>query len=117
MKKNIMSAVVILFLVAITASFSFAGGPAPEKGSAKTKMEQAVVLKGRIDYIQQVDQFFVRSAEMPPTDLMVVNPNQKILNQIFKSGKTVTVHGRLSGGADLLFIEKIDGKAYTGAVK
>ena len=45
---------------------------------------------------------------------MVVNPNPKLLGQLSKSGKIVTIQGRLEGGADLLFIEKIDGKPYHG---
>ncbi len=117
MKKKIMCPVLILFLLALAANFCFAGGPALEKGSVKATMEQPIVVKGRIDYVQRVDQFFVRGDGPPPTDLMVVNPNPKILNQFIKTGKAVSVQGRLSGGADLLFIEKIDGKIYSGASK
>jgi len=45
---------------------------------------------------------------------MVVNPNPKFLGQLSKSGKIVTIQGRMEGGADLLFIEKVDGKPYRG---
>ena len=113
MKKNILSMVVILSVVALAASIGFAGGPAPEKGSAQAAKGEPVVIKGKVDFVQAVDRYFVR-AEQPHTDLMVVNPNPKFLGQLSKSGKNVTIQGRLAGGADLLFIEKIDGKPYRG---
>ena len=116
MKKKIVSMVVILSVVVLAASFGSAGGPAPEQSSAQAAKGQPVVVKGKLDYVQRVDRFFVR-AEKPSTDLMVVNPDPKLLGQLSKSGKTVTIQGRLEGGADLLFIEKIDGKVYRGAPK
>ena len=116
MKKKIVSMVVILSVVVLAASFGSAGGPPPEQGSAQAAKGQPVVIKGKLDYIQRLDRYFVR-AENPSTDLMVVNPDKKALGQLSKSGKIVTVQGRLEGGADLLFIEKIDGKPYNGATK
>jgi len=113
MKKNILSMVVILSVVALATSFGFAGGPAPEQGSAKAVKGQPVVVKGKVAFVEKVNQYFVRG-ENPPTDLIVLNPNQKFLGQLSKSGKIVTIQGRLEGGADLLFIEKVDGKPYRG---
>jgi hypothetical protein len=113
MKKKILSIVVILSAVALAASLGFAGGPAPEKGSAQAAKGEPIVVKGKVDFVQAVDRYFVR-AEHPHTDLMVVNPNPKFLGQLSKSGKIVTIQGRMEGGADLLFIEKVDGKPYRG---
>ena len=116
MTKKILTMVVILSVLALAASLGFAGGPAPEKGSVQAAKGEPIVVKGKVDFVQAVDRYFVR-AENPHTDLMVVNPNWKFLDQLSKSGKTVTIQGRLAGGADLLFIEKIDGKAYSGVAK
>jgi hypothetical protein len=116
MKKKSLSIVVILSVVALAASLGFAGGPAPEKGSVQAAKGEPIAVKGKVDFVQAVDRYFVR-AENPHTDLMVVNPNPKLLGQLSKSGKTITIQGRLAGGADLLFIVKIDGKAYSGVVK
>jgi hypothetical protein len=113
MKKKSLWIVVILSIVVLAASIGFAGGPAPEQGSSQVAKGEPVVVKGKLDFVQRVDRFFVR-AEGPPADLMVVNPNKKALDQLSKSGKTLTIQGRLAGGADLLFIEKIDGKPYQG---
>jgi len=113
MKRNILSIVVILSVVAFATSFGFAGGPAPEQGSAKAAKGQPIVVKGKVTFVEKVDRYFVRG-ENPPTDLIVLNPNPKFLGQLSKSGKIVTIQGRLEGGADLLFIEKVDGKPYRG---
>jgi len=43
-----------------------------------------------------------------------MNQNLKVLEPLFKSGKTVTIEGRIVRGAEYLFIEKIDGQPYTG---
>ena len=116
MKKKVLLMVVILSAVAFAASFGFAGGPAPEKGSTQAAKGQSIVVKGKVDFIKAADRYFVR-ADNPRTDLMVMNPDPKFLDQLSKSGKIVTVQGRLEGGADLLYIEKVDGKPYRGAPK
>jgi hypothetical protein len=116
MTKKILTMVVILSVLALAASLAFSGGPAPEQGSTQAPKGELIVVRGKVDFIAAVDRYFVR-AENPHTDLMVVNPNPRALDQLSKSGKIVTVQGRLEGGADLLFIEKIDGKPYNGATK
>ncbi|MBI5580564.1 MAG: hypothetical protein HY895_15535 [Deltaproteobacteria bacterium] len=113
MKKKSLSMIVILSVLALATGFGFAGGPAPEQTPAQAAKDQPVVIKGKVAYSERVDQFLV-NGEGPPAQLMVVNPNPKLLGQLSKSGKTVTIQGRLAGGADLLFIEKIDGKPYRG---
>ena len=113
MKKKILSIVVILSVLALAVTICSAGGLAPEKGSAQAPKGEPIVVKGKVDFVKAVDHYFVR-AEQPHTDLMVVNSNPKILSQLSKSGKIVTIQGRLAGGADLLFIEKIDGKPFHG---
>jgi hypothetical protein len=111
MKKKILSMVVILSVMVLAADFGFAGGPAPEKMPAQAEKGMSVVIKGKVTYTERVDKYFV-NGERPLTQLMVVNPNPKLLGQLSKSGKIVSIQGHLAGGADLLFIEKIDGKPY-----
>ena len=111
MKKKILSMVVILSLMALATSFGFAGGPAPKQTPVQAEKGQPVVVKGKVTYTERVDKYFV-NGERPLTQLMVVNPNPKLLGQLSKNGKFVTIQGHLAGGADLLFIEKIDGKSY-----
>ena len=111
MKKKILSIFVILSVMAYAINFGFAGGPAPEQGSSQAAKGEPIVVKGKVALVERVDRYFVRGDD-PPTELMVVNPNPKLLGQLSKSGKIATIQGRLAGGADLLFIEKIDGKPY-----
>ncbi len=43
-----------------------------------------------------------------------MNADAKVLEPLSNSGRTVSIQGRLPMGADALFIEKIDGKPYSG---
>ncbi len=43
-----------------------------------------------------------------------MNENLKVLEALYKSGKIVTIEGRIVRGAEYLFIDKIDGKKYLG---
>ena len=51
--------------------------------------------------------------EDPPGAFFIVNPDPKLLEELYKSGKPITIDGHLTIGADHLFIERIDGKSYT----
>jgi hypothetical protein len=73
-----------------------------------------IAVKGKIDYMKALGGHFVMSQD-PAGEFIVVNPNPKVLEDLYKSGKTVSIEGHLTIGADHLFIEKIDGKPYTGA--
>ena len=53
----------------------------------------------------------------PPGEFLVENENPKVLGGLLKGGKILTVEGHLTLGADLLFIEKIDGKPYSAQKK
>ena len=69
-------------------------------------------VKGKIDYWNNKD--YVVIGEEPPRTYFIVNQEPKILGELFKSKKTITVEGRRTTGADNIFIEKIDGQAYQG---
>ena len=72
-----------------------------------------ITIKGKIDYKQSMGGYFVRGEE-PVEGYFIMNENPKILEELFKSGKTLSIEGRIVKGAEYLFIEKIDGKQYAG---
>jgi len=73
-----------------------------------------MVVKGKIDYLKNYGGHYV-AGEDPPGAFFIVNQDPKVLEELFKSQKMVTITGHLTIGADHLFIEKIDGKVYQGA--
>ena len=48
---------------------------------------------------------------------MIVNPDPTVLGNHMKEGKILTIEGHWTLGADLFFIEKIDGNPYSGKKK
>ena len=89
---------------------------AEQKAGPQNTTEPKVTLTGKIGYMKNVDAYIVKG-ENPPDQCFVVNPNNKVLEALYKSQKTVTVVGHYTIGADHLFIEKIDGKPYKGTAK
>ena len=73
-----------------------------------------ITVKGKIDYWKNLNDYVV-IGEIPPRSYFIVNQDRKLLEELFKTGKTITIEGRRTTGADNLFIEKIDGKRYQGA--
>jgi hypothetical protein len=73
-----------------------------------------ISLKGKIAYVQRTGNYMV-NGESPAEVYFIVNPDAKLLDTVIKAGKTVTIDGHLTIGADQLFIEKINGKKYTPA--
>ncbi len=72
-----------------------------------------ITVKGKLGYMKALGGYFVRS-EIPAGEFIIVNHDDKLLEDLFKSGKEVTIEGRFPMGAEHLFIEKIDGQPYTG---
>ena len=74
-----------------------------------------MTVKGKIDYMDRLGGYFVRSLE-PGGEFFITNQDPKTLEGLFRSGKTLTIEGRinLALGAEYLFIEKIDGQPYRG---
>lgn len=70
-------------------------------------------VKGKIGYMKNLGGYIVQG-ENPPDELFIVNQDPKLLEDLMKSGKTVTIEGHYTIGADHLFIEKIDGQPYRG---
>ena len=94
-----------LFVLVIFISMGFA--------QQRSVTGEPVTVTGKINYMDRTGSYYLQS-EKPHSVLIIVNQDPKILEALKVSGKTVTVEGKLTGGADLLFVEKIDGKPYIG---
>jgi hypothetical protein len=104
-KKNLLIQTAVLLLLLLAA------GTVLAQGSAMNKDSQKVTMKGKIGYMEQSRVYLV-ICENPPDEVFIVNPNKKVLDKLKKSGKTVTIEGHYTIGADHLMIDKIDGKKY-----
>ena len=82
------------------------GGVMPLEGTK-------VTVTGKIGYMTSARTYVVQG-EAPPDELFIVNADPKVLEELMKSGKTVTIEGHYTIGADHLFIEMIDGQVYRG---
>ncbi len=70
-----------------------------------------ITIQGKIDYWKNMNDYVF----IGPRTYFIVNQDPKIMEELFKSKRTITIEGRRTTGADNLFIEKIDGKPYQGA--
>ncbi len=104
-----MGIVLSLSVVALISCSSFC-----QKSSETTKPEGSpITIKGKIEFMKNLGGYFVHGEE-PGREFFIMNTNPKILEELYKGGKTVTIEGRIVRGAEYLFIEKIDGQPYTG---
>jgi hypothetical protein len=112
--KKILGIAVVFSIVAALSIVGCAQRPVQSPTTGVMKLEGTkVTVKGKIGYMKSVSAYVIHG-EAPPDELFIVNPDPKILETLMKSGKTVTIEGHYTIGADHLFIEKIDGKAYQG---
>jgi hypothetical protein len=105
-------------LIAIVLSLSvvvvIACSGVSQKPAETTKAEGSpMTVKGAIEYNKSLGGYYVHGFE-PGGELFIVNQDPKVLEGQMKSGKTLTIEGRIVRGAEYLFIEKIDGKPYPG---
>jgi hypothetical protein len=114
MKKMKIVGIMILSL-ALAAGFAsqaFAQQQAPMKAPAMEKPEK-ITVKGKIAYAKSTG--YIVRGEVPPGDFLIVNQDKRSLKSLMEKKTTLNIEGHLTVGADRLFIEKIDGKAYSGA--
>jgi len=112
-RKRLMRIIVCLSIVAIFAAASCAQRPVKSQGKESAAPEgPKTTVKGKISYTRS--GYFLEGEE-PPGRFIIANENTQVLGELAKRGNVVTVEGRLTIGADYLFIEKIDGKRYQGA--
>jgi hypothetical protein len=105
--RRLIQIVLSLSIVTVVACSSIAQKPAETTKPEGSK----IIVKGKI--VQSMSRYFV-TGESPPGEFIIVNENTKLLDELLKSGRTVTIEGREAMGADSLFIEKIDGQPYRG---
>ena len=85
-----------------------------QKPAETAKLEGIpITIKGKIDYMKNLGGYFVLG-DVPAREYIIMNENLKVLEELFKSGKIVTIEGRIVRGAEYLFVDKIDGQPYTG---
>jgi len=105
---------VLLCMAVILSLLFFAAGTGFAQGAASNKEDmQKVTLKGKIGFMERLRGYYVMG-ENPPSELFIVNQDKKVLEKLKKRGKTVTIEGHYTIGADHLMIEKINGKKYSG---
>jgi hypothetical protein len=110
-KKKMFLMILILSAIAMLSSLASAQGQTKDQGTqGQVDKGQPVTVKGKIAYMKALGGYFV-NGEDPAGEFMIVNQDPKLLEGLFKSGKKVTIDGRLRG-ADFLTIEKIDGVKY-----
>jgi len=105
--KTIRTIQIITFFAAIIIT---SGSFAQQSGKDKA-MESNISIQGKISYVQRTGYYMV-TTETPQVEYFIVNPDAKILDKLTKDGKPVKIDGHLTGGADQLFVEKINGKQY-----
>ena len=112
--KRLMRIILVLSVIAVFATVACAQRPAQSPSTGVMKAEGSkVTVKGKIGYMKSVSTYVVQG-EAPPDELFIVNEDPNLLEELTKSGKTVTIEGHYTIGADHLFIEKIDGQPYVG---
>jgi hypothetical protein len=102
--------VLVLAVIALSSGFPYAAAQAQKPAGEDTVPFSA---KGTIANSQSMGGYYLKS-EMPFGTFMIVNQNPKLLDKLFKQKKTVSIDGRLRGGAEFLIIDKIDGRKYRG---
>ena len=113
--RVLIKVLLVLTLVIWITPLGCAQRPAQTPSTGVMKLEGTkVTIEGKIAYMKSVNAYVVRG-EAPPDELFIVNEDPKLLENLMNSGKTVTIEGHYTIGADHLFIEKIDGKQYQGA--
>jgi hypothetical protein len=110
MPTRYLAALVVLFIMVVSVTTVFA-----QKGVANSGSEPVPKTKvtGKIAFNQGLGGYYIK-ADNPPEEYMIKNPNPEVLKKLMESGKRVTIRGSFPGSADILFIERIDGKAYKG---
>jgi hypothetical protein len=107
--RRLRGTVIGLSVVVIVACSGMSHQPAET-----TRAEGSpITFRGKIAFMENMGGYFVLG-DVPTGEYFIMNENPEVLDELYKSGKTVTIEGRIVRGPEYLFIEKIDGKPYTG---
>ena len=109
MKKIRLLLIVLGLMVIATVACSGVS----QKAEPQKPAESKIMVQGRIDYMKSSREYYV-VGEIPARTYFIVNQDTKLLEELFKNQKRITIEGYRTTGADFLFIEKIDGKPYAG---
>ncbi len=113
--KKILGIVLVFSIVAAISIVGCAQQQMQTQQAASAAPEgPKITIKGKIDYWKNINDYVVIGEE-PPRTYYIVNQDPKIMEEFFKSKKTIIIEGRRTTGADNIFIEKIDGQPYQGA--
>jgi hypothetical protein len=107
--RFILSICLVLFLSAVLAGPTGGQTEATAPGPAATKALKKITTPGKIKYMKIMDGYYIQA---PVEVFKIANQNPQVLEELVKSGRTVTIEARTQG--DLLTIEKIDGQNYPG---
>jgi hypothetical protein len=112
--KRLASIIHVLLAIALLTAFGCAQQQIKTQQAANSASEGPnMTVKGTIEYNESLGGYFVHGLE-PGGELFIVNQNPRVLEDLVKSGKSLIIEGRIVKGAEYLYIEKIDGKAYRG---
>lgn len=108
--------ILTLSIVVLVACTGFAQqkpqGQTPED---KASDSSSIFIIGKIEYNPSEGGYFIRGDHPYGKIFRIANQNPELLEPLLKSGdKHVNIEGRLTAGTNILFIEKIWGKAYLG---
>ncbi len=112
--KSIVTVILSVLILIANAAIGYPQGPPQEQAPATAAPEPLkTTITGRIVFMKSYGGYIVIS-ETPHEEYKIINENDKILGDLAKKGKPVTIEGNFPRGAYLLFIEKINGKKYQG---
>jgi hypothetical protein len=113
--KKFIGIILTLSIVALVACSGIAQTPQGQAPEGKAPESSAIFVVGKIEYLQSEGGYFIRGDHPYGKIFKIANQNPEILEPLLKSGdKYVNIEGRLTPGTNILFINKIWGKAYLG---
>jgi hypothetical protein len=108
MRFKKLAGVTIVVCFALTCLHGPALAQEKAKAPAKAPLKQ-MTLQGTINKDKSMGGYYIRGV----TEVFIIaNQNPEVLDPLVKSGKSVTIVAKPNG--DLLTIEKLDGKPYSG---
>jgi hypothetical protein len=110
-KRRWLGMILLVAGLALAAPALAQAPPSAPKAPAAKEQVFKVTLKGTISYMKNMGGYYLCCT---PEEYAIENQNPKVLGALAKSGKQVSVEGRVSRSSGYLFIEKLDGKPYEG---
>jgi hypothetical protein len=111
MKTNRLMAVTLTLCFALAGLHGIALAQPKAKTPAKTPIHEPMkmTIQGKILKDKSMGGYYIRGV----TEVYIIaNQNPKVMEPLVKSGKTITIVAKPNG--DIMTIEKLDGKPYTG---